>query len=72
MQAAQASQSNEKAVEKATLGASSSAQVYHLKEKGVVVDDVRGLVHDLVQLGVPLANVNNACACCCRTSGGYC
>ena len=47
----------EKAVAKATISQSSGT---HLKEKGVVSDPSRAMVRNLVQLGVPVANVEGA------------
>jgi chromosome segregation ATPase len=60
MQSTRAAESKSKAIQNAVSKARISAKTYHLKQKGAVVNDVRSLSRDLVQLGVPVTKVNDA------------
>jgi hypothetical protein len=59
MRSDRAADSKAKAVEKAVSQVSTATHTYNLKQKGAVTDEARSMVRDLVQLGVPVENVNN-------------
>jgi chromosome segregation ATPase len=69
MRSARAAESKSKAVQNALSKAQISATTYQLKQKGTVVNDARSLSWDLVQLGVPVAKVNDAIHRVSRTVG---